>query len=66
MKEVGVFTIDEMGRILIPAELRSMLGWEIGDKISMHYTDAGKAVLQSVIDHANRICDICEEGKAKA
>ncbi|MCL2049415.1 MAG: AbrB/MazE/SpoVT family DNA-binding domain-containing protein [Defluviitaleaceae bacterium] len=32
-------TIDELGRIVLPHELRKMKGWEIGDQLSISVTD---------------------------
>ena len=46
MKQTKTCTIDEMGRILIPKELRDMLGAEIGDKVDMYYVDGNTAILQ--------------------
>jgi len=62
MKTIGVFTIDEMGRIMIPSELRNMLGWEKGSKISMFHADNNTAILQPSKEPAIRTCDICDEG----
>jgi len=31
--------IDDLGRILIPAELRNSLGWVKGDTITLNYTN---------------------------
>jgi len=34
MKKEG-YTIDDLGRLLVPKALRSELGWEIGDTLSL-------------------------------
>jgi len=36
--------IDELGRIIIPSELRKQLGWNKGDAISFHCDD-GKIIV---------------------
>jgi len=33
MEILGVKTIDELGRIIIPKEVRQAKGWTVGDKI---------------------------------
>ncbi|MCL2527613.1 MAG: AbrB/MazE/SpoVT family DNA-binding domain-containing protein [Defluviitaleaceae bacterium] len=41
METVEVRTIDELGRIAIPTEIRKEKGWEIGTKITIcAYDDA--------------------------
>ena len=32
-------TIDDLGRIVLPRELRKELGWGVGDKLSISRTD---------------------------
>jgi len=64
MKEIGAFTIDEMGRIVIPSELRNMLGWEKGSELSMYYADNNTAILQPCKKRSGRTCDICEDGES--
>jgi len=46
MQKVKTCTIDEMGRLLVPKELRDMIGVEDGDKIDMYYVDGNTAILQ--------------------
>ena len=46
MELIGKFKLDELGRILIPNQLRTLLGWELGDEIEMHYDGGCRAVLQ--------------------
>ena len=64
MKEMGTFTIDDMGRIVIPSELRAMLGWEKGSTLTMFYADNNTAILQPSKKESKRICDICEDGES--
>ena len=61
MKNLGNFTIDDLGRIVIPNELRSLLGWQTGSQLSMYYTDVGTAILQPAKAENSRICNICED-----
>lgn len=60
MKNIGTFTIDEMGRILIPSEMRNMMGWEKGSKLAMFYADNQTAILQPCKERGIRTCDICD------
>jgi len=46
MKQTKTCTIDDMGRLLVPKELRDMMGIEIGDKVDMYYIDGNTAILQ--------------------
>jgi len=46
MKQLKTCTFDELGRLLIPKELRDMMGVEIGDKIDIYYVDGSTAILQ--------------------
>jgi len=38
--------VDELGRIVLPREVRSKLGWGTGDSVSLYYVDGDKLVLQ--------------------
>ena len=44
----GFYTkkMDEMGRVVIPHELRKRLDWEPNDTIAMHYVDENTAIMQ--------------------
>jgi len=55
MKPMKTCKIDDLGRILIPCELREMLGIESGDKMDMYYVDGNTAILQL------SKCGNCEE-----
>jgi len=46
MQKVKTCTIDEMGRLLIPKELRDMMGVKAEDKVDMYYVDGNSAILQ--------------------
>ena len=44
MELIAIRTIDELGRIVIPKEVRSDNGWETGTKIAIYAID-GEIVL---------------------
>ena len=62
MKRIGTFTIDELGRVAISSELRSMLEWQAGDRLSMFYVDSKTAILQIATEPNECVCDLCEFG----
>ena len=45
MELIGIRTIDELGRIVIPREVRNTNGWETGSKIAIYAID-GDVVLK--------------------
>jgi len=61
MKNIGNFTIDDIGRIVIPGELRHMLGWQPGTQLSMYYAGSDVALLKLAKEKGPKTCDICEE-----
>ena len=63
MKQIGTFTIDDLGRVSISNELRSMLEWRPGDQLSVHYVDSKTAILQLEQEPNPEICDLCGEDK---
>jgi len=50
MKQISTPAIDELGRILLPKEIRTMLGLEHGDKVAVCLTDDNTIILQSAKD----------------
>jgi len=46
LKETGTFTIDELGRIIIPTDVRAKLGWGEKDTISFQFADNNALTLQ--------------------
>ena len=46
MEQTKICTIDDLGRILIPRELRDMLGIEARDEIEIRCVDSDTAILQ--------------------
>ena len=45
--DYGVRTLDELWRVVLPAELRQKLGWEAGTKLSILEKD-GAVILKPV------------------
>ena len=46
MERMGSRTIDELGRILLPNELRAKYGWDTGDTLALYYVDNNTLMLQ--------------------
>ena len=46
MEQTTMCTIDDLGRILIPKEIRNMLNIEARDKIEIRYVEGDTATLQ--------------------
>ncbi|MCL2674524.1 MAG: AbrB/MazE/SpoVT family DNA-binding domain-containing protein [Defluviitaleaceae bacterium] len=52
--------IDELGRIMLPHELRELAGLEIGDSILMLYNDeTGTIALKLHKKYADSTCALC-------
>ena len=63
MKRIAVSTIDDLGRLSFPSEIRSMLGWPIESKVDVYYADGNTAILQLSKEVAINTCDICEKAE---
>jgi len=61
MKRIATTTIDDLGRLSFPSEIRSMLGWPTGSQIDVFYADGNTAVLQLTKEIVNNMCNICEK-----
>ena len=46
MERICSRTIDELGRIVLPSELRARYGWGTGDILSLYYVSKGTLMLQ--------------------
>jgi len=46
MEKLSTCRIDEKRRIALPDELIEELGWDVGNKVSIHYVDKTTAILQ--------------------
>ena len=47
MENLGTKTIDEMGRIIVPKEVRKVKGWNLGDKLTFQNCN-GVIVLEAL------------------
>ena len=66
MKHIRTVTVDDIGRLLFPAEIRHMLGWDVESKIGVFYVDNNTAILQlekEPNEFQSNICGICEKQK---
>jgi len=52
MENLGAKTIDELGRVIVPKEVRQVKGWKTGDKIAFRNCD-GVIVLETDEDIQN-------------
>ena len=52
--------IDELGRIILPHELREIAGFEIGYSITMFYNDTTNTIALGLYKkHTESICELC-------
>ena len=63
MKKIATTTIDDLGRLRFPSEIRSMLGWPVGTQVDVYYADGNTAVLQLAKARTGTICNICEKAE---
>ena len=64
MKHIRTVTVDELGRLLFPLEIRHMLGWDVASKISIFYVDGNTAMLQlekESKEPRSNTCGVCEK-----
>ena len=61
MELVSRQTLDEQGRLPIPAELRNHYDWEQGDTISMYEIDINTIALQLYDKSLTPRCVLCKE-----
>ena len=59
MENIFTRTIDELGRIVIPAELRSKFGWGERDTLSFQCTDGNALTLQLAEKYPGQKCVFC-------
>ena len=46
MECIATRTLDELGRIVLPKEVRDQLKWKEGDSFSIHYVDEHSLMLK--------------------
>ena len=46
MERLNSRTIDELGRIVLPSELRKQPGWGTGEKVAVYYVNETTVILQ--------------------
>ena len=63
MVRIGTTTIDDMGRLLLKSEIRTMLEWEKGDSVNVYYVDNNTAILQIVNEPPENTCTICKNAE---
>jgi len=64
MNKQATRTIDELGRIILPKELRQQQGWGTGDEISLSSAN-DTIVLQLSNRYAGSLCVICDKPESK-
>jgi AbrB family looped-hinge helix DNA binding protein len=66
MKALGIVRkIDDLGRVVIPKEVRRINGWETGTPLEMFATDEGVFIKEYGLDHekkaiVNQILEVLE------
>jgi len=45
-EKLGTKMIDDLGRILLPREIREKFGWEAKDTLDMYYVDSNTLMLR--------------------
>ena len=59
MENIGTRTIDELGRIVLPSEIRAKFGWGERDKLNLYYVDNNTLMLQLVEKYPGAKCVFC-------
>ena len=59
MERICVRKVDELGRIVLPSEVRSKLGWGTGDSVSLYYVESDKLMLQLLERYPGQRCVFC-------
>ena len=64
MQPMGTRAIDELGRIVLPSELRAKFGWGEKDKVTMYYVDNNTLMLQLAEKYPGQKCVFCGDTEA--
>ena len=59
MERIATRTVDELGRIVLPSELRAKYGWGEKDKLSLYYVDSNTLMLQLEEKYPGQKCVFC-------
>ena len=59
MERLCTRKIDELGRIVLPSEIRSKYGWGSGDSLSLYKADDETLVLKLDRKHPGHRCVFC-------
>ena len=49
LEEMGTNTVDELGRILLPRNVRELFGWKESERLTMYYQDEETLLLKKDI-----------------
>lgn len=66
MEHISTRTLDGLGRIVLPNEIRSKLEWGEGDTFSMYYVDGNTLMLQLSEKYMGKKCIFCGAKEAIA
>ena len=58
-------SIDELGRVILPSELRKKQNWGMGDKLSFHLADDNAVILKLLEKYPGPKCVICAKPESK-
>ena len=59
MEKLGTKTIDELGRIVLPSEIRAKFDWGEKDALSLYYVDGNTLMLQLAEKYPGQKCVFC-------
>jgi len=66
MSHTSIATIDELGRILLPATVRKRVGWRAGTKLEV-YTNLGNTITLKLFEVSQEdICNVCDSEETVA
>ena len=61
MKRIGTFTVDELGRVSISNELRSILNWKTGEKLFVYHVPGNCSAISCTFAYANVASQLSEK-----
>ena len=59
MERLGTRTIDELGRVALPNEIRAKFGWSEKDSLAMYYVDGNTLMVQLAEKYQGQRCVFC-------